>query len=376
MPRLREERRIELGPDIRRRVLRDSCNRCAHCNKLLRGENEKEYTIEHVVPLRKGGSNNTRNLIALCYECNQEKKDDIIAPEEYYTFAPEWKLREICETFNTYLKDVDWLAYDTLFKLDRFELPSQISALNRRSGKIFHMPYKYPVRKMRRADAAAYLLEYTGHLDTIDKVSMLYREEDINTTYYAIYNKRGDIFLIVSPYIMETDFGEEEGHIRKAVFFDFFINPNLKLHEPNDHASVAHILQSCLYMMRDTIECRDMHNGEVIDIIYRTPKSDINGQKAFTLFYKHYHPANPIFINETFEGGRILVEILRCYNGTAEHLKQEIAGADMTRDTFFVDIATRQDSISERMAKSRPIAVNKIRTVKKKDKKKRGKKSR
>lgn len=374
MPRLREEQRIDLGPDIRRRILRESGFRCAHCNKLLRGDNEKEYTIEHVVPLRKGGSNNPRNLIALCYECNNEKQDDIIAPEEYYTFAPEWKLREVCATFEDYLKNVDWLAYDTLFKLDRFELKSQASAMNPRSGKIFHMPHKYPVRKMHRAEVAKYLFEYTAYLDTLDKTVMTYHEEDINTTYYAVYNSKGEILLIVSPYIMETDFGEPDGVVRKAVFFDFFVNPKLKLREPNDHASIAHILQSCLYLIRDTIEGRDIHNRNVIDMIYRTPKSDLNAQKAFILFQKHYHPQNHILVDESVEGGKVLCEILRLYNGTAEHLKAEAKAANTTRDEFTVDITQRQDKINERMVKSRQISNEKIHTLTKKEKKQRGKK--
>lgn len=40
---------------------------CPYCNK------NKTDTIDHVVPLSKGGTNNKDNLIAVCRSCNSKK---------------------------------------------------------------------------------------------------------------------------------------------------------------------------------------------------------------------------------------------------------------------------------------------------------------
>lgn len=46
--------------------------RCLRCGKI------EGLTIDHVVPLSKGGTNDDDNLQTLCNECNQWKKDFIV----------------------------------------------------------------------------------------------------------------------------------------------------------------------------------------------------------------------------------------------------------------------------------------------------------
>lgn len=45
---------------------------CAYCKKILTAET---VTIDHVVPLSKGGSRGRSNLVLCCSKCNGEKKD-------------------------------------------------------------------------------------------------------------------------------------------------------------------------------------------------------------------------------------------------------------------------------------------------------------
>ena len=44
------------------------CKNCGQTNK------ETKLTIDHIIPLASGGSNDISNLQTLCYKCNQKKK--------------------------------------------------------------------------------------------------------------------------------------------------------------------------------------------------------------------------------------------------------------------------------------------------------------
>ena len=375
MPRLREEQRITLPTELRKRILRDSGYRCAHCNILLKHTKDDDFSIEHVVPLRKGGRNNPNNLIALCKACNMEKQDDIIDPRTYYTYAPEWKLNEICQTFDNYIQNVDWVAYDTLFKLDRFDLRAQKSFLNKKSNKIFHIPATYQVRKLRREQALEFLVEYTGHLDTLDKSQMAYELDEITTSYYAIMGA-GQTIMVVSPYIMNTSYGLEDDTNRMAIFLDFFVNQNIPIRPPGSHATIAHILDACCTEIRKTIELRTPRDKSCIDCILRTPYSDEPAKNGLRMFQRQYHTGNTIFINGQEDEARNIDMILRFYNGTLDDLVTEAKAEGKRRSEYAVNIQERQDGIKERLEKSREISNEKIEKIKRKDKKAKHKKKR
>ena len=54
---------------------------CACCGKPL---TPKTMTIDHLVPLSRGGTNEMENLASLCYDCNQEKGSDFYFPFGWY----------------------------------------------------------------------------------------------------------------------------------------------------------------------------------------------------------------------------------------------------------------------------------------------------
>lgn len=56
---------------------------CAYCGTTL---DQKELTLDHVIPLRAGGTNTTNNIVAACKSCNSSKGE---RPAFYYV----WKMQ-------------------------------------------------------------------------------------------------------------------------------------------------------------------------------------------------------------------------------------------------------------------------------------------
>lgn len=94
--RTREERLEVLGALAER----DGGMFCAYCGKQL---DEETATIEHVLPISKGGSDSRENMVIACKECNQLVKD----------YSITQKLRKVKETMEKYGAPPEELSPDT-----------------------------------------------------------------------------------------------------------------------------------------------------------------------------------------------------------------------------------------------------------------------
>ena len=65
-------KRIVFPQEIRLKAYNQSEGRCVYCGRFVPFE---EMTIDHIVPLSKGGTNYEKNLQCCCKECNLMKQD-------------------------------------------------------------------------------------------------------------------------------------------------------------------------------------------------------------------------------------------------------------------------------------------------------------
>lgn len=70
-------KRKQFSQDERMTVYNKDKGRCAICGRFISYE---EFTIDHIIPLAKGGTNEMKNLQCACNKCNLIKSD--ILPDE------------------------------------------------------------------------------------------------------------------------------------------------------------------------------------------------------------------------------------------------------------------------------------------------------
>lgn len=85
--------------EIKRLVLAKTDGVCARCGRVIP---LNKATIEHFIPKYWGGSDDERNLLPLCKNCNKQKGSRIVTVENYYPFLKG----EFCVSANEYR--LDW----------------------------------------------------------------------------------------------------------------------------------------------------------------------------------------------------------------------------------------------------------------------------
>lgn len=71
-------RRRNISRSVRQRILAENpC--CAYCRELLTDRNRHKATIDHVIPVSRGGLNLPGNLLVACGCCNRAKANRTLA---------------------------------------------------------------------------------------------------------------------------------------------------------------------------------------------------------------------------------------------------------------------------------------------------------
>jgi len=65
---------IRIPPEVKKYVFQRDKYQCQSCGKTTV---ETNLSIDHIIPLARGGQNDISNLQTLCLTCNQQKTDNI-----------------------------------------------------------------------------------------------------------------------------------------------------------------------------------------------------------------------------------------------------------------------------------------------------------
>lgn len=271
--------RTPMSRDMRWYIYEKSGRTCAHCGKAL--DFNKDFTVEHVIPLHKGGTNNPNNLIALCRTCNKEKSDNVIEPIKYYKYLPKDQLKELEALFEQYLAQTDWLAYDNLFRTDHEEFSVPVEQYLR-TGKSVMIPVKFDIHKISAEEAFEWLQLYTARLKTEDKSVMASSPDDLKSPYYRVTN--GDTtYMLCTAYAAPTGYGFKDSDVNitlHAVRIDMFTNPEL-INKPHLTPRLLYAgLGAVMSRIQDTLR-RGFERESLIQCVVQYPASDTYGDKIF-----------------------------------------------------------------------------------------------
>lgn len=115
-------------------ILKRSNSVCACCGKKL---TVATMTIDHIIPLSRGGTNDISNLISLCYDCNQDKGNFLYIPECIYLYMFKNKELDVInkmfwEWFKTVKDEFDFSMFPLISPRSNFILiPSNIQATSK-----------------------------------------------------------------------------------------------------------------------------------------------------------------------------------------------------------------------------------------------------
>lgn len=97
-----------------------SNNRCAHCGKkLVPGVNA---TVDHFIPLAKGGINQRINITMLCEDCNRKKADKIINPIHYLPYLDKKHFDDLYNYFNSYIHSFEFIERRNILACDEYSI--------------------------------------------------------------------------------------------------------------------------------------------------------------------------------------------------------------------------------------------------------------
>ena len=148
--------------DEKDRIGWKSDNRCCHCGKpIYFGYGA---TLDHFVPLHKGGTNRNINLIALCEDCNKTK-DDKIMTLAYVPYLKDKYKKELGDYLESYIMSFEYIERNRIFACDEYMMQT-IPYVNNANRKRLEAAQKLSVK---------YKIKYTTN-DDFDKICDYYEK--------------------------------------------------------------------------------------------------------------------------------------------------------------------------------------------------------
>ncbi len=226
---------------IKNKLLEETNGRCAHCGISI--EPHKNMTLEHIIPINKGGTNDEENLTVLCKDCNK-LKSDMILPVRWYAHLPEVRIKALIKQMKDYLDNVDYLAEDCVMMMDTYRIIVNIPVTKK--NRTVPVPASVNVIKMDKYEAFRWLMDYKGSLDKNDAEAVITHPSEWRAPCY-IFRKGDTDLAMVCPYIIHEWNDEMDAYFNQIVF-EWYFSPKLP-----DKEYIPGLLKDCITSMETIV---------------------------------------------------------------------------------------------------------------------------
>lgn len=210
MKREQKEERILFTRETKEQICEKSNWKCCHCGeKLVIGDN---FTIEHVIPITKGGSNDINNLVGLCRVCNKQK-GALIWDMSYYPFLKSFESKKLQLVLDSYNKEFSHLSKKNLFLTDVFKCGAVVGVRNRgMSRSVVQKVLVYKAVYSDLDDVYNFITYYTDYFKIKNTNDMSMKEYVSyifqNGAFYFTRAKNGKINMVI-PCVLHKYNGED-----------------------------------------------------------------------------------------------------------------------------------------------------------------------
>lgn len=356
MNREQIEERKWFAPEEKDFILSKSHGRCCHCGKKI--SVGKDFTVEHIIPLSKGGTNNIENIVALCKTCNDAKSDKVIHPSDYLKYIDDMYLCEILENQAKYYEKYNWFSQRNFIPIDK---------------RTIEIEYYFPNRGRKRKEVT-YTIKYTLDKATYEDLDRIYefiwrynKKYGIEGTRESLKKVMSDVFMRGAFYIIQNS-----SHEIIAVIPIGLVNLDVRYNKQNNKLCILSILnticmydkqaykslivESIQYMVQELKEqkfitkalplrLRKVNNDPVSSYVFRV----LGGNYGETLAYTDAFSDSLILLSKDINGHN-------SYDFPEDYVVVKDTGQDLSWNEFYECIA----EFSENVIKTLDIELKEI----------------
>lgn len=172
VPQQKYYEREKFTTDEKFDILKKSGGVCCHCGKEIYAG--YTMTVDHFIPLFKGGSNRKINLIPLCEDCNKTKDDKLYTMDYIKYIKPKYQ-KELSEYLESYVRVTDYVQRHRLLAYDEYDteviIPPRNMKIKVKNSKVCGVKSKYKIKLATWDDVdklTEYLIKYLKKLNALD----------------------------------------------------------------------------------------------------------------------------------------------------------------------------------------------------------------
>lgn len=186
-----------LTPDEKMEIAKENGFRCAHCGtktypRMCGGRG----TIDHYVPLAKGGVNQKIDYVYLCEACNKEKATKILNPDQYLNYIRPERLKELNGYFQDYLDGFEYAGRNNILACDEYEFRVPLPMFWNASA----------IQRMKKRNCQTAFKSYA-------LVHMTEEDREAVTEFYKDYLRKYNLMANEEVAVQNIEFWEQFGAI-------------------------------------------------------------------------------------------------------------------------------------------------------------------